>query len=413
MKTISQKIKPEPIIHLLFWIISLNFFNAFFSRGVDSGFVLDGLNLDWEYIILFVNALILVLSFPFIWLFKWIKKWIKWTLTGLLILLLVWLILQMRDNKDGNIVGGIIVGFFLYNFLYVLIFHLTIIAAVYLNINMLIKRYLVKELWLKYFLLVCILAVVAGYTNFALYNFAIDVFFPEAFYISWFRIWELILIMLIYIAITSVIYMAGQYVRMLIERREKVQYELSALKEQINPHFLFNNLNTIYALAVKGDQRTKDVILQLSDFLRYVLYDTSSEWIELVKEVEIITTYVNLQNERINQDNTKVALIVNGNFEGVKIAPLLLLPIAENCFKHGVGKSPGSITIEIKYANGKFEFTTQNIIFPRENPISSEGGIGLKNLKKRLELIYPENYQLTIYEKDNIYLIDLKINISK
>jgi LytS/YehU family sensor histidine kinase len=120
---------------------------------------------------------------------------------------------------------------------------------------------------------------------------------------------------------------------MLIENQEKVQNELSALKEQINPHFLFNNLNTIYSMAIKNDVRTKDVVLQLSDFLRYILYDTSSDKISLEKEVEIVKTYFALQKERINPSTTKIALNVEGVFGETLVAPLLLLPLAENCFK--------------------------------------------------------------------------------
>jgi LytS/YehU family sensor histidine kinase len=199
---------------------------------------------------------------------------------------------------------------------------------------------------------------------------------------------------------------------MLIENREKAQHELSALKAQINPHFLFNNLNTIYALAVKGDVRTKDVILQLSDFLRYVLYDTSSDKIDLEKEIEIIRTYIGLQRERINPNITEINLNIEGEFKGAVIAPLLLLPLAENCFKHGIGKTKGTIQIDIQYSKGQLLFHTKNKTALRENPMNQkQGGIGIKNVEKRLNLLYPDKHLLTFVENNDLFEVEMKINL--
>jgi LytS/YehU family sensor histidine kinase len=187
---------------------------------------------------------------------------------------------------------------------------------------------------------------------------------------------------------------------------------LSALKAQINPHFLFNNLNTIYSLALKNDVRTKDVILQLSDFLRYVLYDTSSEKIELEKEIEIIKTYIGLQKERINPDITDIVLNIEGDFYGASIAPLLLLPLAENCFKHGIGKNKGRIQIDIKYSDYQLHFCTNNPVALRENPVNNgQGGIGIKNVEKRLNLLYPNKHLLTFTEEGDRFKVDMRIDL--
>ena len=306
---------------------------------------------------------------------------------------------------------ALLLGYFLDNFLYVLVFHITIIAAVYLNFNLLVNRYLSIGKWGIYFFYSILLACVAGVINFALFDYGIDLIFPSFFYISWFRIWELILIIAAYMAITTIVFLLGQYGMMLIEKQEKTQHELSALKEQINPHFLFNNLNTIYSMAVKGDDRTKDVVLQLSDFLRYVLYDTSSDLISLEKEVEIIKTYFALQKERINPSTTKLSLNIVGNFGETLVAPLLLLPLAENCFKHGVGIHDGSIAIEISFKDGQLRFFSQNNIAPRENPLEKKGGIGLKNLSKRLEILYPDQHLLTTKEEGGLYFVELIVKL--
>ena len=199
---------------------------------------------------------------------------------------------------------------------------------------------------------------------------------------------------------------------MLIAKREAAQNELSVLKAQINPHFLFNNLNTIYSMATNNDSRTSDVILKLSDFLRYVLYDTASEMISLEKEIEIIRTYVGLQKERIDQEIIKVSLITEGNFEQAKIAPLLLLPLAENCFKHGIGKNPGKISIHIKFDGRQLIFKTENTIALREKTTTEKNGrIGIKNVEKRLNLIYPENHSLEYQAENGVFRLELKIEL--
>ena len=412
MKTLKHKGQLIVALHILFWIISFNVFNSFFSRGIASGYSMDGFDLTWMNVLYISNTILLFILMPFIWFIKGISKRIKWAVTSLPLLAIVWGILSVLFTNDQGIVFAVVLGYFLDNFLYVLIFHLTIIAAVYLNINRLIKRYLSQGKFGFYVLSALGLAAIAGFMNYALFDLVIDQIFPQLFYISWFKIWELILLMIGYLAITTIVFLLWQYAMMLIENREKAQHELSALKAQINPHFLFNNLNTIYALAVKGDVRTKDVILQLSDFLRYVLYDTSSDKIDLEKEIEIIRTYIGLQRERINPNITEINLNIEGEFKGAVIAPLLLLPLAENCFKHGIGKTKGTIQIDIQYSKGQLLFHTKNKTALRENPMNQkQGGIGIKNVEKRLNLLYPDKHLLTFVENNDLFEVEMKINL--
>ena len=400
------------LLHILFWIVSFNLFNAFFCRGIESGFILDGFELSGWYILLISNIIIALILFPFIWFVKPIKIWIKRSVTFVLFLVIGWSIIMSILPKQENLIVPIILMFFLDNFLYVLIFHITIIAAVYINTKILIRSYLSQGKFATYLVLALGLAIIAGLMNYALFNLIIDKIFPQLFYISWFRIWELILIIIGYLAVTTIAFLLWQYGQMLIVNREKARNELSALKAQINPHFLFNNLNTIYALADKSDPRTKEVILQLSDFLRYVLYDTSAEKIDLEKEVDIIKTYIGLQKERITKNTTEVILNTEGDFSGAKIAPLLLLPLAENCFKHGVGKSRGTIEITIKYAGKQLYFSTRNTIERRENPLNhAEGGIGILNVEKRLNLLYPNKHLLTFVEEGGLFIVEMTIGL--
>lgn len=412
MKTIKYINQFVIALHLLFWIISFNVFNSFFSRGIESGYNIDGFGITWLNVLYLSNIIILIILTPFIWYFKKINRWVKRGVTAVTVILIAWNLFPIFFKIDDNLGILLVLVYFMDNFLYVLIFHITIISAVYLNINILIKRYLSQGRFGIYLINALGLAVVAGVLNYALFDWCVDLIFPQLFYISWFKPWELILITIGYMAITTIAILMWQYWLMLIANREKVQNELSALKAQINPHFLFNNLNTIYALASKGDLRTKDVILQLSDFLRYVLYDTSSEKIELEKEIEIIKTYVGLQKERINQDITEIVLNIEGEFKGASIAPLLLLPLAENCFKHGIGKNKGTIRIDIKYTPHQLLFCTKNPIARRENPVNNDqGGIGIKNVEKRLNLLYPDKHTLTFAEEADLFSVALKIDL--
>ncbi len=413
MKTIQFKRQLIIALHLLFWIVSFNLFNSFFSRGVESGYVLNGMDLTWLDLLWITNLILFVVLTPFIWFVKGINIRLKRWVTALnLILILAGAYLSFFPSGTDLLIPVLLI-YFLSNFLYVLIFHLTIVVAVYINIRFLITRYLSKgRIWV-YLVNTLGLAIVAGILNYALFDLFIDLIFPQMFFLSWFTVPELILIMMVYLTITTVIILLVKYWQMIIDNREKVQHELSALKAQINPHFLFNNLNTIYALASRGDQRTKDVILQLSDFLRYVLYDTSSEKIQLEKEIEIIKTYVGLQKERINPDVTEIILNITGDFSGALIAPLLLLPLAENCFKHGVGKNKGTILIEIAYSNHELHFITKNPVARREDPVNNEQGkIGIKNVEKRLNLLYPGKHLLSFDENGDTFSVDLKLNLS-
>lgn len=401
-----------PALHLLFWIVSFNLFNAFFSRGVESGYVLDDLDLTAWNVHLISNIIIVFLLAPFIWAVKGIRPWVKWSITLLILTAILLSVFQTIDPKKDNIIIPLILLFFFGNFMYVLVFHITIISTVYLNAGILIPQYLSQGKFVTYLFAASSLAILAGCINYALFDLLIDQIFPQLFYISWFKVWELILLISGYIALTTIVYLLWQYRLMLIANREKAIHELSALKAQINPHFLFNNLNTIYALAEKGDLRTKEVILQLSDFLRYVLYDTSSERIELEKEIEIIKTYVGLQTERINKNTTEIILNVDGDFSGVYIAPLLLLPLAENCFKHGIGNEKGTIEIDIRFTGHQLYFCTKNRIERRENPLNhDQGGIGLLNVEKRLNLLYPDKHQLTLSEQGGFFKADLRIDL--
>ena len=185
--------------------------------------------------------------------------------------------------------------------------------------------------------------------------------------------------------------------------------EVSFLKSQINPHFLFNTLNGIYSLANSRSPHTEQAILKLSQMLRYVLYDSSTEKIELSKDIAYISNFIHLQRLRLAQ-KVKVNYEVRGNTEKLFIAPLLLISFIENAFKHGVSYIyPSTIAIEISVFDETLTLVASNTVF--ENNKFDTGGIGLKNARRRLELLYPDKYLLDIVRNNRLYVVNLKINL--
>ena len=414
MKILKYKKQLLIILQIIFWFVSFNFWYVILNPGVESTGVVQGLEIEWDFILLINFILLIYCSLPFIWLAKKIKIWLKIIPIVIFLVPIGYVILQAIQPDGNKDDVQVFMEYFVKNFLYVLVFHLTIVAAVYFNLKFLLVHYLNKSQFVKYLASIFALLFGTAVLNYSIFNYFIDKLFPGLYYISYFKIWELVMIVKVYLITSILVFLLVQYFEMLIAKRNAARNELSALKAQINPHFLFNNLNTIYSLASKKDERTADVVLKLSDFLRYVLYDTSSETITLEKEVEIIETYVGLQKERLNPDLTQVILNIQGDFTHTSIAPLLLLPLAENCFKHGVGKNPGTIRILISYDGKNLIFNTENQIALREKtePVEN-GGLGIPNVEKRLSLIYPDRHSLEYHEKDGIFHLEMKVELAK
>jgi LytS/YehU family sensor histidine kinase len=190
---------------------------------------------------------------------------------------------------------------------------------------------------------------------------------------------------------------------------EKTAAELSFLKSQINPHFLFNTLNNIYALSRKDPEQSSASILKLSQIMRYVLQESMNEMVELSKEVEYIGQYIDLQKIRLT-DQVKVIYMVEGNAWNVSVFPLLFLPFIENAFKYGVSThEPSEILITIIADTQELILKVQNTMVKNTYPGAEAGGVGLTNVKRRLELLYPGRHHLMIDQKNNKFVVELKI----
>lgn len=195
--------------------------------------------------------------------------------------------------------------------------------------------------------------------------------------------------------------------------RLNMETELKYLKSQINPHFLFNSLNSLYALTLTKSDEAPKLVLKLSDILRYVLYEGGARWVELDKEINYIQSYLDLEKLR-NGDRLDIRFEVSGNTFGVKIAPMLFLTFIENSFKHGISQQTdgGYVNIELQAQPGdvKFSICNSKADEKEERLNGNQGGIGLENVRKRLKLLYPDRHKILITDKKDSYCVQVHLS---
>lgn len=189
---------------------------------------------------------------------------------------------------------------------------------------------------------------------------------------------------------------------------EKKIAEMSLLKAQINPHFFFNTLNSLYALTLKGAEQASQVVLRLSDLMHYMLYEASANTVSLKKEIKHLESYIYIEKMRF-AERLELFFQFSGDIEGKTIHPLLLLPFIENAFKHGLARQPGWITISINVTENELFLKVENSCSPDTD--DRLPGLGLSNVKKRLELLYGEDYRMVLNKIDGVFEADLKINL--
>ncbi|MBJ7882973.1 histidine kinase [Gelidibacter salicanalis] len=189
----------------------------------------------------------------------------------------------------------------------------------------------------------------------------------------------------------------------------KLESELQHLHYQLQPHFFFNSLNNIYSMVDISPEQAKKSIHSLSKLMRYMLYETNMDLVPLSKEIDFIKKYIDLMKLRVS-DKTEVSYNFPEEETGIKIAPLLFISLIENAFKHGVSATKESyINISMTSNEKTVQFAIENDNFPKKTDDKSGSGIGLQNLEKRLELLYPNKHSFNTSVKDNNFLIDLKI----
>ena len=196
--------------------------------------------------------------------------------------------------------------------------------------------------------------------------------------------------------------------------KEKAETELDFLKSQINPHFLFNSLNSVYFLIDKNNIAARQALHKFADMLRYQLYEIKGDKIPIEKEISYLKDYIGLQQLRM--ENSSVQLNVDEGMSSFFIEPLLLIPFLENSFKHLSHFSNGKkneIRIDLSKQNGEMDFRIRNSTEGKQvHEFSNEGGIGLNNVKRRLELLYPQKHKLIISEEEGWFDVQLKIKMN-
>lgn len=185
--------------------------------------------------------------------------------------------------------------------------------------------------------------------------------------------------------------------------------ELKLLRSQLHPHFLFNTLNNLYSLALEKSDKTPDLIIRLGDMLSYIIYDCNSDKVLLIKEIDFLKSFIELQ--KVRYVSCDIKLEVTGEIDNQKIAPMLLHTFIDNSFKHGAARISGDswITVSIDVYNGYIDLRVENNK-PAGRELNKEaGGIGIENAKKRLQLIYRDRYELNIHQSESTYSVFLKL----
>lgn len=292
--------------------------------------------------------------------------------------------------------------------------HIAQMGLVYFHLLFLVPRFLQKRQGLKYLLFI-LPSMAAAIGLKLLLNKAIGMGYSGHYH----EILQFVILSLVYGAIlTAMKFFQDGMLRQELEYQlkeaegEKLSAELKSLKAQIHPHFLFNTLNNIYSLSVSNSKHTSDYILMLSELMSYVLHESVSKFVPVEKELHFIENFIALEKLRLPDNNDVDYTIVN-NTEHFKIAPLLMVPLVENAFKHGSKlqnlKFRMNVSISTSGEKSSFEFFCQNAVDDEEAPLAEKSGIGLKNLKQRLKRIYPNQYTLETERTNGMYKVHLSI----
>lgn len=281
-------------------------------------------------------------------------------------------------------------------------------VVVYVNLYVLFPRYLFEKRYLIYsFHLIWLISIGAAYLKFRYPSG--DTFFSISFI-------QHAINLFVFVVITSSLNISREYFRKQGQlaklEKEQLKTEISLLKSQVNPHFLFNTLNNLYGLITQHEnQKASDVTLRLSDLMRYILESSKTEKVRLHTEIKFLDDYLALERIRLN-DHADIRLDVSGIDKDVFVAPLLFIPLVENAFKHGL-----QTISDIHYAHFSLSVQGNDLFFEAKNSVGrhpnkpTESGTGLDNLRKRLQLMYSDNHQLDIEQTDTTFNVTLHVKL--
>ncbi len=306
------------------------------------------------------------------------------------------------------------------DFIYTISFLATIIIPVIFNLYILIPYFLKKEKYLLFVVTFISTIILFTQLNIWFFSYVIDYIFPDYYFISYHSSTKLVTIFGVFLVGTTLIKLSEDWIyfnsienKRLKFEKQQIETQLSALRSQINPHFLFNSLNVIFALALEKKEETTKAIVQLSDILRYVIYDSNTERVTLKNEIILLNNYIEFQKFR-HQVSDKIKFTYTISNENFLIYPMLLLPLIENSFKHGIkGDIENTfVNLNISQNNNEFHFFIENNY--SENLLNEDkehSGLGIVNIQKNLKIVYPETHLFEISKTETTFMVSLKLFI--
>lgn len=305
------------------------------------------------------------------------------------------------------------------DYLYTLAYTVALIIPISFNLYVLIPQFLKKEHYVLYLISLISLIMVCVLLFEGFFDQIINSLFKNYFFISYHINTSFAVILITSLIISALIKLAEDWFyfnqaqnNLVKDAHQITQAQLTALRSQINPHFLFNALNVIYAMSLEQHEDTKNAVLQLSDILRYLIYDADSKKVNLQQELELLENYIAFQK---NRHTTEIDVKLSSNIEDLttEIYPMLILPLLENAYKHSSVNTKGLyfIKISINQQQDIFKFEIENSLTVNhsENNEAHLSGVGLKNVQQNLKIVYPDKHQLNIQKNEDIYKVGLTI----
>jgi LytS/YehU family sensor histidine kinase len=297
--------------------------------------------------------------------------------------------------------------------IYFLGFGIINIGLFYLNFLVYIPKFLDKKKFKTYTLILIPTVVALGIGKYGVALLFKPYILVERGHVTTFGVYFLstLISSLIFIFLSTVLkFTTDWFLNERVQRdleNQRLTAELSFLKSQINPHFLFNSLNTIYSLAYQQSETTPEAVLKLSEIMRYMLYECNDNKVDLDKELKYLQNYIDLQKIRF-ANKAFIDYSVIGEVDHQRIVPLILISFVENAFKHGVANDPEHpIVLALTVTETKLNFYVHNK--KHQHNRDAAGGIGLNNVQRRLNLLYPGKYNLTIHNEEDTYSCELSL----
>lgn len=295
-------------------------------------------------------------------------------------------------------------------------FLFTLITPTLINLYIFIPFLLKKEKYIQFIISFASLFILFLQFNIWFLEDFIDHIFPDYYFISYATHTRIFIFFFIFMVSTTLIKLAEDWVyfnenenKKLKIENQQIQNQLSTLRSQINPHFLFNSLNVIYALALEKKSKATEAIIQLSDILRYVIYDSNTEFVSLKNEIQLLNNYIEFQKNRHNISD-KIKFDNQIKEDDFLIYPMLLLPLLENSFKHGIMQEIDNpfINLSLSLNEERFEYYIENN-YNKEyvNTDIAHSGLGIENIKNNLKIIYPDKHKFEIKKSNRKFMVTL------